>query len=521
MAQQEGLPSFKELETAGAIIGEIRIDTRDVFDLDDPRENNILFRLANKLHIQTRPSVVRRTLLFNSGDRLSVQLIEESERLLRDNHYLYDVSIRPVAYHDGIVDIEVKTRDTWTLTPGVHFSRQGGSNTSGLTLNENNLLGTGISIGLARTSDVDRSGNEFSIAQNNAFGSRVNYEFRQGNFSDGKRESFALARPFYALDSRWSAGVSAAKSDRIDSLYSGGTIIGQYRHASDSGSIYGGYSRGLVDGWTHRFYAGIQYQDDSYRTDPTLPTPSQVPQDLTQSGPFITYEVIEDDFRKVRNRDRIERAEYFAMGFNSKVQLGRAMTELGSTRDLWFYTANVSDGVAFTQDRNLLTSAYTNGRYGSNGGEHQFFGAAAKYYSQQSRHTLFFASISADTVINGNAADQLLLGGDNGLRGYPLRYQAGTRRALLSLEQRAYTEWFPFRLFRVGGAVFYDVGRAWNGLNQNTANPGWLSDVGIGLRIPYDRSSSGRVLHVDLAFPLNREPGIKSRQFLFKTKVSF
>ena len=43
---------------------------------------------------------------------------------------------------------------------------------------------------------------------------------------------------------------------------------------------------------------------------------------------------------------------------------------------------------------------------------------------------------------------------------------------------------------------------------------------GFGLRILSARSSFGNVLHVDLAFPLNRDPSIKSFQFLVQTKVS-
>ena len=33
-----GIPSFAELEAAGAVIGEIRISTQDIFDLEDPTE---------------------------------------------------------------------------------------------------------------------------------------------------------------------------------------------------------------------------------------------------------------------------------------------------------------------------------------------------------------------------------------------------------------------------------------------------------------------------------------------------
>jgi len=515
------IPSFPELEAAGAIIGEIRIDNQNIFDLDNPKENGALYQLANKLHIRTRPEVIRRALLFKTGEPLSARLIEETERLLRGNHYLYDVRLRPVAYYNGIVDIEVTTRDTWTLSPGFNFSRQGGSNTTGLTLNEYNLLGTGISLGLARTSDVDRTGQEFMFSRANAFDGWTNIEYRHANFDDGQRNFFTLNRPFYSLDTRWAAGVTAGTDERIDSIYSSSSIIGQYRHKSKSGEVYGGYSNGLVNGWTHRYSLGIHYQDDDYRTDPTLPPPPQVPLDLKQVGPFVRYEAVEDNFVKVKNRNFIERAEYFALGFNSTVQLGRAMTALGSTRDLWNYSATVSDGFAFAGNHNLLASAYANGKYGGDGGEHQFAGIGAKYYRPHGQNRLFFASLSMDTITNGDAADQLLLGGDNGLRGYPLRYQTGTHRALMSLEQRVYTDWYPFQLFRVGGAVFFDYGRAWGGVNQNTANPGWLSDIGFGLRILNARSAKGKVTHIDVAFPLSSDPAIKSYQLLVKTKISF
>ncbi|HZE12031.1 MAG TPA: hypothetical protein VE034_10655, partial [Burkholderiales bacterium] len=85
------IPSFAELEAAGAFIGEVRIDTRDIFDLADEKENGILYRAANALHIQTRAWVVRRQVLFKPGERVSVRLIEETERLMRSNRIFYDV----------------------------------------------------------------------------------------------------------------------------------------------------------------------------------------------------------------------------------------------------------------------------------------------------------------------------------------------------------------------------------------------------------------------------------------------
>ena len=95
--------------------------------------------------------MIERQLLFKSGEPVSVRLIEETERLLRSNRYLYDVQFRPVAVHDGVVDIEVVTRDTWSLDPGFSAGRSGGANTSGFKLREYNLLGTGTSISLGRS----------------------------------------------------------------------------------------------------------------------------------------------------------------------------------------------------------------------------------------------------------------------------------------------------------------------------------------------------------------------------------
>src|SRR5438045_39031 len=139
------LPSLAELEAAGAIIGEIRVEPQNIFDLSDPRENYLLYRLANGIHAVTRPELVRDTLLFKSGDRLSARLVEESERLLRATLQIYGVRIRAVAYREGVVDLEVVTRDRWTLDPSVSFSRTGGVNTDRMGLKEDNLFGTGIS----------------------------------------------------------------------------------------------------------------------------------------------------------------------------------------------------------------------------------------------------------------------------------------------------------------------------------------------------------------------------------------
>ena len=147
--------------------------------------------------------------------------------------------------------------------------------------------------------------------------------------------------------------------------------------------------------------------------------------------------------------------------------------------------------------------------------------AEARYYAHTSKRTKFFASVTGTMTEALDAENQLLLGGDNGLRGYPLRYQAGTSSALMTLEERYYTNWYPFRLFRVAAAAFFDMGRTWGTDVTGAESLGLLKDVGVGLRFGASRSAFGNVIHVDLAFPLDGDPSIDKVQFVVGTKAKF
>jgi hypothetical protein len=162
-------PDFEALEQAGAVVGKIYINPQNIFDLTNDAENNAFFRWVNRLHIPTLASVVERALLFKSGDRVSRQKIDETERLLRSSSTRYDVNIKPVAYDDGVVDIEVTTRDTWTLNVTGSYSRAGGNNKTSFGIVEQNLWGTGTSVGYTQTTDLDRRGYEFSLSNTQLF----------------------------------------------------------------------------------------------------------------------------------------------------------------------------------------------------------------------------------------------------------------------------------------------------------------------------------------------------------------
>jgi outer membrane protein assembly factor BamA len=374
-------------------------------------------------------------------------------------------------------------------------------------------------VGVQYKKDVDRRGTQFHASDRNFLGTRSIVDYTYANQDDGAAHALGVTRPFYALDTRWAAGARAGTADSVESLYNAGDQVAEYLRSRSDGEVFGGWSPGLVRGWTRRFSLGAAYEDNDYEPKPGAPAPVRLPQDQTFAGPFVRLELIEDGFRKDTNVNQIGRIEDLNMGVVSRLQVGRALTDFGSTSNAWLYKADVANGFDLTANSFLLTNLGVSGRYASSS-ENVFLGGSARYYHRHGRRVVYYAAVSADVAHDPDNPGPLLIGGDTGLRGYPLRYQAGERRALLTLEARGYTDWYPLRLFRVGGAVFYDVGRAWGGENQNTQNPGWLHDVGFGLRILNARTAFGSVLHADIAFPLNAEGDIKSVQFVLRTKAA-
>jgi len=516
-----GLPSFAELEAAGATIGEIRVVPLQIFDTNDPAENYALFRLANRLHIPTREGVIRRAILFQTGEPVSVRLIEETERLLRSNRYLYDVSLRPVALQDGVVDIKVTTRDTWSLSVGAGVGTSGGESSSNIELSENNLFGTGTTLGFKRSNDVDRSSTELEYANNRAFGTWTSVAASHASNSDGSRNAVSVVRPFYALDARWTAGFRASSDDRIDPLYQAGEVVSEYRATQSKAEVFGGWSDGLVNGWVQRHTVGWSASRARYDTEPGRVAPALLPEDRRRVGPYWRYDLIEDRIERERNRNLVGRPEFFQLGLLASLQVNWDGEALGSDRDALRFNAVISRGFVPRPGDTLIAHASWSGELLRNSAGSQFLSAGAQYYRPQTRHRLFYASAEAGWIGRPGPTDQLVLGGDNGLRGYPLRYQSGTRRVLLTAEQRFYTDVYLWRLLRLGGAAFVDVGRAWGGPLPTSANPGWLSNVGFGLRIVSERSSFGTVVHVDVAMPLNRAGDISKAQLLVKAKRSF
>ncbi len=87
------------------------------------------------------------------------------------------------------------------------------------------------------------------------------------------------------------------------------------------------------------------------------------------------------------------------------------------------------------------------------------------------------------------------------MRGYSAYEFSGNRMALGNIEYRFY---FPLEILtvRLGAAAFFDIGNVWY-RGEKIDLTDLKSDLGIGLRFGLTRSSTSRILRLDLAKSLS------------------
>lgn len=514
------VPADDELVALGATIGKIELDRRQVFDTTQSETDGWIFRAANRFHKLTRPSVIQTQLLFETGDTYDPREVEESERILRLNEFFFDAAIVPMAYNDGVVDLLVTTRDLWSIEPEISFSRSGGENQTVLGVEDENFLGTGALIGARVESDLDRDSNLFYFSDRQVGRRWLSVDASYGDNSDGTEVFLRVQRPFFALDTRRAGGLTTLHNDRVESLYRLGDEVVDYRQDESFFDAWVGWSGGLRNSWVRRWRLGIVHHDNRFAEPPNGVRAGPVPTDRKLVYPYISVDILEDEFIKGSNIEQISRTEDFYLGTRVSATVGYAGTSLGSDRSAWMLAATAQKGFGDTEKRMLLLNAETSGRIESGRTANAIIESSARYYHRLSPKWLRTISLQATKGINLDLDRPMQLGGDTGLRGYPVRYQSGDSRVLFSIEQRYFTDWYPWRIVRVGAAAFFDAGRSFGDNPIGGESLGWLRSVGVGLRLAPTRGSR-KMFHIDVSFPLDGDSSIDSVQIDFQGRRSF
>ena len=512
-----------QLTSTPFTVRDIRIVRQDVF----PVEGHWLARSANRFHPRTKIRVLQAALPFAVGDVIDERILKEAERILRAKPYLHDARVFVRQICDAYAEVDVVVRDVWTLTPKLDFNRAGGDNEFAFGVSDSNLLGLGKEIDISYEHQDERKGVSFVLRDPNILGTRWAASAIAADNDDGHRYGVNVALPFYALDSRFSTGFLLNDDKRDNGLYLLSDKIWEIGVESEDLRSFVGFSNGRKGRWIDRLIFGAAYRNEEFTYPDLFPDPG--PPKRRFVYPYVAWQRLEDRFVNRSNLDRIGRTEDIDLGIRSYVELGWSAESFGGIGDYLVGRAFLS-GRWYLADRHLLHMALEfNGRYElQERVTDQAITTLAATYSWQHREQWNLVLRGNYTVVRNLPVHlQLTLGGDNGLRGYPSRYQVGDRQYLFTVEERYYTNLIPFGLFRVGWAAFIDFGRAWY---KDTA-PTWvpertgdhfdtLADVGIGLRLESIRTRGDRVIHIDIAKPLVDGPEVSSFELTLTVKQS-
>jgi hypothetical protein len=514
-------------ECAAGRISQVFIDNRSVFDTEAGRQGSRFgwaFRLANRAHIRTRDQVIRRELLFKEDDCYDPALLLDSERILRSTSYIADADVFAVRQPDGTMHVVVETRDEWStrLEPQMESGEVG---VRGLELREDNLLGRGQRVSAFVK---ERQGERVfgaSFATRHLLGTHTDAEISLARTPVGYAVQQRLAWPFrgeggrFALREQfeheennfefWVPDAEAGRPRRF--------LFPEERRTFDVGTVFRLGQRGnltlfgvaLAGDWT-------VYPRDSLRTsgggEVTIPLPGGgkvIGLDSVSSLRFVFLAGQRNVwFERRRALDAVRGSEDVRLGVEAEVGIGRSLSALSTDDDLavdlGFFAAGQLPGGVLAGVR-LVGEGRRD--YAAPVGSFEWrniFGQADGWAywrpSPESRST-WVASAALDGGWRTTVPFQLTLGSRAGLRGYRPHVFMGERRAVATLEHRAYLGWPYPRLFDVGSAAFVDVGKIWQGGDLYGRESPVQASAGVGLRVAFPPGSR-RTYRLDIAAPV-------------------
>ena len=192
------------------VVHAIDIRRHDVFS---PSETTgFLPRLANSLHFTTRPSVVRRELLFRPGQPYDSLSVAETARNLRSLGVFRAVTIDSIRTDSGLV-VQVTTRDGWSTRPITNLNTTGSTVVPTIGVEERNLLGSATYLSVRYRIHPDRSNLTTSFRQPRLFAGRVGVGLQYTHLSDGDLFYGQVSKPFFSLSTRsaWEVSGEARK----------------------------------------------------------------------------------------------------------------------------------------------------------------------------------------------------------------------------------------------------------------------------------------------------------------------
>ncbi|MBF0430301.1 MAG: hypothetical protein HQK83_03420 [Fibrobacteria bacterium] len=544
----DGYSPARELDAEfRAVVDSINFKIYDAFD--GSRANSDMeafyFDMGNRLHIESKTVTIKKRLLFKKGTEVNQELLIETERRLRKEEFLADAIIEVQRKKNGHANIRITTFDQFSTIPAWNLQKPGDEWTWFLGPVESNLLGTGQKIALIYGHEVDR--NIYMLQyENKAFiWNSLELSGLAAKLSDGYKYEYSLKRPLLSKQQKWGMLLSGYGYKRDIYYYldadkpgvarkqkasasTGTTLL--FFDKSDVGpalflryedvvelNVSGSLTRSF--GTKHKLNLSLTinwtdiYQESGtpFLINKSLQEHSQVSEDALHkfqldnrtdflSGIYFSY--FQNQYKTVKNFRNLKWSENLDVGFRIATGIAQNVPFLGA-KNSSLYLRHLLAYVNAWKSRHFILTRLSTGYFLDYSGQLEdgtLAGVCEYQWRPSAKHASYFAT-QWKHYFAREEASQLVLGGEQGLNGYPNRFFAGQARLLIELEQRYFPN-LEMGTVAPALAMFLNAGDAYAHY-QDFEALGLHYSAGFGLRLGATRSVQQTVTHLNIAFPLD------------------
>ncbi len=498
---------------------------------------------------RTRDHVILRELLFQTGDVYTVEDELESERILRRKPYLGDAEIGATWDDEtSTVEITVLVTDLWSMIPALDipaFSKD--SSDVFVQVVDSNMFGTG-NLAQFRYQRISEAGERTrSLIRTRYTDPRLfstHWEFDGYYIQQRMGDSWqvSLARPQYTLKTRWSAAFKALEHVDQKSWYERGWATHTFDSNVEGGSgqisrFFGERHRQMqLSVWAEAqrskfalrsFVPDAKWAEIKRESSMFAPLEtSSVPRSRTTLAQIKEAELKfspEDrdikilgisigrrdiDFVRTRYVNQMGRVEDIAVGYGYSMSIGYGSPFYGSDRSEtvlnWLFSSSlVHHDLLFLNTHADYTTRL------SDEPRESVFNGRIKIVRKNLFYQTLAVRLSTKLEFGRGGESQVVLDGENGIRGYSPYAFNGEKMIIVNLESRTIFSGGIFEklesLIVVGSAIFLDIGYIWSG--DELVFSELKRSVGAGLRFSIPRLSGSRVFRCDFAYPLDVQGG--------------
>jgi hypothetical protein len=315
---------------------------------------------------------------------------------------------------------------------------------------------------------------------------------------EGSQSSIELSQPLWNLDREWGAGIDFAHRFLIERSFRGAGLrtydapetpvddMIPYQYKQRRLSLSAGGVRGFGERVEHRVRAGYELLVqrpsllDDFPDDPVLAqsfVDNVLPRSERTSALYLGYSMFEPRYRNFQNITTFDLAEDIQLGAEAEARVTTGIELLGSESGFVRLSAAAAYTAALGNDGLVRARVSATTRLESGEANDNIVDGTVRFVSPTFELGRLITQVRAATLWRDTQNQFYALGGDNGLRGFPIGEFTGDR--LLTWNTDLRTRPVPVWFMRWGLVAFYDVGGAAASFETMPLH----HDAGFGLRV--------------------------------------